>query len=83
MSILARIHAHGGAVVLDGLALRIRRGRLDDAALAWVKAHRDDLMREVMPNHDAWEERAAIREYDGGQTREEAEAAAFEEVSRC
>ena len=29
---------------------------------------------------DAWEERAAIREYDGGQTREEAERDAAREV---
>ena len=27
-----------------------------------------------------WEERAAIREYDGGQAREHAEAEAFDEI---
>lgn len=30
---------------------------------------------------DAWEERAAIREYDGGQTREEAELEASRELA--
>ncbi|MDG4650097.1 hypothetical protein P6F26_16740 [Roseibacterium sp. SDUM158017] len=46
----------------------------------WKRA----LMREVWPEVDDFEERAAIREFDGGQSRQEAEAAAYEEVmARC
>lgn len=37
----------------------------------------------MTPNEtEDFEERAAIREYDGGQTREEAETAAREDVRR-
>ena len=80
MSILARIRAHGGEVTRDGWTIRLRPGRLKPDALAWVKAHRDDLLAEVWPERDAFEERAAIMEYDAGMPRAEAEAAAYREV---
>ena len=35
------------------------------------------------PALDLFEERAAIREYDGGQDRAEAEAAAWQEATRA
>lgn len=81
MSILARIRANGGDMIREGHTFRLRTGRLDAAAVNWVRANIDALKREVWPAFDAFEERAAIREYDGGLTRAEAEAAAYEEVS--
>jgi len=83
VSILARIRAHGGDVIRDEWRLRLRRGRLSDAAVAWIGANRDALMREVWPAYDAWAEREAIREFEGGQTRAEAERAAYAEVTGC
>ena len=84
-SILTRIRAHGGEVIRDGWQLRLRRGRLDDAALEWLRhpARREALMREVWPEYDDWQERAAIREFDGGQDRETAEREAYREIMGC
>jgi len=48
---------------------------------AW-RALRYRLMREVWPEFDDWNERAAIMEYDGGMDRAEAEAAAYDDVMR-
>ena len=83
MTILARIRAHGGDVIRDRWTVRLRPGRLTPAALEWVRAHKADLMHEVWPGFDAFEERAAIMEYDGGLSRDEAEAAAYAEVAGC
>lgn len=83
MSILDRIRAHGGDVTRDRWTITVRRGRLSADAVAWVSAHKDDLMREVWPEFDAFEERAAIMEYDGGLSRSDAENAAYREVSTC
>ncbi|AXC50044.1 hypothetical protein DRW48_10385 [Paracoccus suum] len=81
MSILARIRAHGGDLTFDQWRPTLVRGRLDDAAIAWVKHHRDAVMTEAWPAYDAWCERAAILEFDAGMTRAEAEAAAYAEVA--
>jgi len=53
-------------------------------ALAWLREPQNKrrLMREVWPEFDEWEERAAIREFDGGMDRAEAEAAAYDDVMR-
>lgn len=86
MSLLARIRAHGGDVVQDGPRFRLVPGRLDATALAWLRepANRDRLCREVWPAYDDWEERAAIREFCGGEDRATAEAEAYREVmARC
>ncbi|KGM50648.1 hypothetical protein [Pseudooceanicola atlanticus] len=82
MSILDRIRANGGEVVRDQWRIRLRRGRLTDAAIKWIGERRDELMREVWPSYDDWLERAAIREFDGGQARHEAETAAYEEIMK-
>lgn len=42
-----------------------------------MSAAPEELPRDL---HAFWEERAAIRQFDGGMTREEAEALALEEV---
>lgn len=83
MSILARIRAHGGEVIRNEWRITLRKGRLSAAALEWIAGHRDELMREVWPEFDDWNERAAIREYCGGMSRAEAEAAAYGDVTKC
>lgn len=80
MSILDRIRANGGEVIRDKWGMLLRKGRLSAESVKWIAEHRDDLMREIWPVYDDWEERAAIREYSGGMSREDAEAAAYEDV---
>lgn len=83
MSIMDRIRAHGGEVIRGGWQISLRKGRLDAQALAWLRDHKFELMREVWPEYDDWNERAAIMEFDGGLPRSEAEAAAYERVMQC
>ena len=83
MSILARIRAHGGEVIRTEWRITLRKGRLSAAALEWIAGRRPELMREVWPEFDDWNERAAIREYCGGMSRAEAEAAAYGDVTKC
>lgn len=83
MSILARIRAKSGDVIRDQWRLSLKRGQLKDADIAWIKSHWPDVCREAWPEFDDFEERAAIREFDGEQTRAEAEAAAYAEVMGC
>ena len=83
MSIIDRIRAHGGEVTRTEWRISIRRGRLDDNALAWLRDRKTDILREVWPKFDQFEERAAIMEFDAGLSRDEAEAAAYREVSGC
>lgn len=69
---------------MEETTLCVKRGRLTDVDLVWIKEHRVDLIRELWVEFDDWEERAAIREYCGGQSREEAEREAYREVmARC
>jgi len=81
--ILDRIRAHGGDVIRDQWRFGLRRGRLDDAAVAWLTANWRRVVLEVWPEVDDFEERAAIREFCGGMPRPEAEAAAYAEIVRC
>lgn len=81
--ILDRIRANGGEVIRDEWRMTIRPGRLSVDALEWVKGRRAALMREVWPEYDDFDERAAIREYEGGMSRADAEAAAYAEVMPC
>lgn len=81
--ILDRIRAHGGDAIRQGWTIRLRPGRLTPEALEWLRGRKDDLTQEVWPEFDAWTERAAIREFCGGQSREEAEQAAYDEVMKC
>lgn len=83
MSILARIRAHGGEVIRNEWRITLRKGRLSAAALEWIAGRRAELMREVWQEFDDWNERAAIREYCGGMSRAEAEAAAYGDVTKC
>ena len=81
--ILDRIRAHGGEVIRAGWNIRLRPGRLSPEALEWLRGRKDALMQEVWPEFDAWIERAAIIEIDGGASREEAERIAYDEVMGC
>lgn len=83
MSILARIQANGGDVIRDEWRFSLRRGKLTDKAITWITANMQEVRRDVWPLYDEWEERAAIREFDGGEDRIEAEAAAYWEVSHA
>ena len=78
MSVLSHIRAKGGNVVRDGYAFRLRPGRLDDHAIAWIKQNIEAIKAEVWPDYYEWAERAAIMEYDGGLTRADAELAALQ-----
>lgn len=80
---MERIRDHGGEVIRDEWRVSLRKGRLTADALDWLREHKADLMREVWPEFDAWDERAAIMEFDGGMTRDEAEAAAYRSVTGC
>lgn len=85
MSILARIRANGGDVIRQEWRFTLKRGRLSAEALTWLRGagRWRQACREVWPLLDWWEERAAIREFDGGMSRAEAEAAAYAEVCPC
>lgn len=83
MSIMERVRAYGAEVVRDEWRISLRKGRLTADALEWLRAHKSDLLREVWPDFDRWEERAAIMEFDGGMTRDEAEATAYRSIIEC
>lgn len=83
MSILARIRANGGDVVRSGWRLSLKRGRLSNDAVAWLRRHWLDACAEAWPLFGQWLERAAIREFDGGMSRPDAEQFAFNEVTEC
>ena len=80
MSIIDRIRANGGDVIRDGWTISLRKGRLTDDQVAWIARNKSALMQEVWTEFDSFEERAAIREFDGGMNRVDAEAAAYAEV---
>lgn len=80
MSILARIHAQGGEVIRDQWRFSLRRGRLTDAAVAWLRSRWRHVCAEAWPDYDRWAERAAIKEFMGGMDRATAEAEAYSEV---
>ena len=80
MSIIDRIRAIGGEVIRDGWTVSLRKGRLTEDQVAWIARNKSALMQEVWPEYDDFEERAAIREFDGGMNRVDAEAAAYRDV---
>lgn len=82
-SILARIQANGGDVVRQEWRFTLKRGRLSQEAIAWVRSRWGDVCQEAWPAFDLWQERAAIMEFDGGMSRADAERAAYSEVSSC
>lgn len=83
MSILARIKANGGDIIRDEWRFTLKRGRLSTQALAWLRPRWFEASCEAWPALGDWVERAAIREFDGGQSRADAERSAYEEVTGC
>lgn len=83
MSILTRIRAHGGDIIRSEWRFSLKRGRLSAEALAWLRKRWLDACAEAWPAFGEWLERAAIREYDGGQERPNAEIDAYAEVTEC
>ena len=75
--VLDRIRAQGGNVIRRGFSFSLRQGRLTPEAIAWVKTNIETVKAEVWPAYHDWQERAAVMEFEGGLTREEAEAAAY------
>jgi hypothetical protein len=88
---IAEFRSRGIILLANGGRLRIKAppGVVSDQLRDWLSAHKADLLRHLsappLPElskedreslEDAIEERAAIREHDGGETREVAEAAA-------
>lgn len=78
--LLEELKAAGVSVQADGLQLRVRpAGRLTVQHLAALKQAKWDVLDLLAGGdieHEAFEERAAIMEFDGGLTRGQAEAAA-------
>ena len=69
----------GIALDVSGAALLVTpAGRLTDELRSQIRALKEELVNLVLHDDDveAFEERAAIMEFDGGMTRPEAEAAA-------
>lgn len=83
MSILNRIRANGGEVVRDKWCVTLKRGRLTPEAVAWIGKNKAELMREIWPEFDEFEERAAIKEFDGNMSRSDAERDAYAEIMGC
>lgn len=81
--ILDRIRAKGGDVVRQEWRFSLKRGRLTQDAVAWVKARWTEVCCEAWPLFGDWEERAAIMEFDGGLSRADAERAAYAEAAQC
>ena len=94
--VLADLTRRGIQVVADGDRLRYRpQSAMTPELAARVRRHKPELLallgdagfaptiapEDLPPDwRIEWEERAAIREYDGGQAREHAEAEAFSEI---
>ncbi len=82
LSILAEFEAQGVELVVDGDKLRWRGPKLvmTPDAIETLKRHKAELIEALQtPSIDDFGERAAIAEYDGGLTRDEAERLAANE----
>lgn len=83
MTVLARVRAHGGDITRDEWRFRLRPGRLSTEAIAWLRRNWLAACQELWPSFGLWQERAAIREFDGGMERADAERAAYGDVLEC
>ncbi|MEM8555704.1 MAG: hypothetical protein AAGF71_12875 [Pseudomonadota bacterium] len=82
MTPLQYLRRHGGRVSRHKWTFRLHPGRVSRKALARLQdplvLHR--LRTEVWPEYEDWLERAAIREFCGGQSRTDAERDAFTDI---
>lgn len=83
MTILERVRANGGDIIRDEWRFRLQRGRLSAEAVEWLRKNWLLACEEAWPLFGWWAERAAIREYQGGMPRHEAERAAYGDVLGC
>lgn len=81
------LHEHGADVVLDGGNLRVRApSPLPEAAVSVIRAEKAGLVSlltsfpDLADRLDAYEERAAVLEFDARLTRSEAEHIAWNSV---
>lgn len=76
--VIERVRSYGSNIALDeGGKLRfINPGKLPDAAIEYVREHRDEILSYLKARSGEFKERAAIIEHDGGLTKEAAEALA-------
>ncbi len=82
LSILAEFEAQGVELIVDGDKLRWRGPKTVKTpdAIEKLKRHKADLIEALQtPSVDDFAERAAIAEYDGGLSRDEAEQLAANE----
>ena len=75
--IIDRIRANGGDLIRNGYAFTLRRGRLTDEQVEWVKSRIDEVKLEVWPKYVEWVERVAIIRHDRGLTLADAQADAY------
>lgn len=77
--LIQEIRKHGLEIqVIDG-DLHVRpRDRITDAMRQTIRAQKAVLLNFL----ESYEERAAIMEFDGGMTRQEAEIAAWEDLTK-
>ena len=74
--VIARLHGDGLFIKSISGHLHVSpKEQITDENRALIKAYKDDLVDFL----ETYEERAAIMEYDGGLSRTEAEARAFED----
>lgn len=88
-SIIEMVRASGGEITLADDRIRLKvPASIRDEVVVDIKTHREavrfalkretDGIWDAVDYHAFYEERAAIAEYDGGRTRAEAEAIAYE-----
>ena len=71
--IMKRIRAHGANVMIDGGKLIVaNKGKLPSAALDFIRQN-GKAIATFIEHEGNFDERAAIIEYDGGMTRQDAE----------
>ena len=88
--IVTKVHAAGGYIeACDGKLILTAPKPLSDDLVAQIKAHKSELLFTLRQNEGSdhaeairefLEERAAIQEYDGGLTRQQAETEAWRNI---
>lgn len=77
--LLSRLHGYGLLIKAVSGSLHVSpKEQITDEIRALIKAYKDDLIDFL----EAYEERAAIMQYDGGMSRQEAEATAFVDIMK-
>lgn len=84
--LIEQVRAAGGQIEARGATIKLRAPQpLPDALIAELRRHKPELLAHLGVAESVrfdLEERAAIREYSGGQTRPDAERGAIADVER-